>query len=381
MSCGTSCFNLREMAKSFYSLLLSVALAATSSSAAFSQQTKILTAEKHNEYGLVYSLPTTALQITVTARCEKRQAGPYMQYAKHYTGFSDIVKENGVSWSITDIQVEPFGIIDDDTQYLMQLKAGATTFIGVAPNGMLLSINAAPEEPDNDFSENIDITGKMIKNGGEVNDYLKFVDMDFVSAQNSMRQAEMVANALMDVRDAKLSLTRGTADNMPTDGRQLELMLKSLDEQESAMTRAFTGSVAIEEFTANYIYVPEEEGEEVLFRLSDFGGFVEADDYSGAPVYIKTEILKEGVLPLDINGEPKKFPKDGVVYAIPGTAKITISKDSRKLFNKDLEFSQFGTTFGLAPSLFTDKKAPSFARFSPVTGAVLEIGKAGGPEQ
>ena len=33
--------------------------------AANAQQTKLLTADKHNEYGLVYSLPTTALDIEV----------------------------------------------------------------------------------------------------------------------------------------------------------------------------------------------------------------------------------------------------------------------------------------------------------------------------
>lgn len=342
---------------------------------ALPQQTKILTAEKHNEYGLVYSLPVTALQVSVTARKVSKNAGPFRQYAKRYIGTSNVVVEDAVSWAISDITVTPVGIKDDERQYLMQLKAGATTYIGVDADGMLLSINAEPVKDDNDFDGTVQLTGTVLKDDGDVDGYLQFVDMDFVSAQNSMRQAEMVANSLMDVRDAYLSLTRGTADNMPTDGRQLELMLSSLKNQESALTRAFVGSEKIEEFTAEYLYVPEDNGEEVLFRLSDFAGFVDADDYSGAPVYIKTEILKEGSLPLDANGEEKKFPKDGVVYAIPGTADISIYADGVRLYNKNIEFSQFGTVFGLAPSLFTDKKAPSYARFSPITGALESIGK------
>ena len=36
------------------------------------QQTKLLTAEKHNEYGLVYTLPVTALDVEVTAVKEGR---------------------------------------------------------------------------------------------------------------------------------------------------------------------------------------------------------------------------------------------------------------------------------------------------------------------
>lgn len=357
-------------------LISSIVLATLISGPSFSQQTKVLTAEKHNEYGLVYSLPTTALQITVTARKETRKAGPYRQYAKRYLGTANVIEEDAVYWTVTDVDVTPVGVKDDDTQYLMQLKAGVTTYIGVASDGMLLSINIQPEETEDISEGSIQQVGTVIRSDGDVDDYLKFADMDFVSAQNSMRQAEMVASSLMDVRDAYLSLTRGTADNMPTDGRQLELMLSSLKDQENAFTRAFAGSVSVEEFTRTFTYLPEEDGEEILFRLSDFNGIVTPEDYSGKPVYIKTEVLKEGSLPLDANGEPKKFPKDGVVYAIPGTASISIYAGSgAPFFNKEMDFAQFGTRFALAPSLFTDKKAPSYARFSPVTGALMEIGK------
>ena len=351
------------------------ALALLTALPVFGQQTKVLTAEKHNEYGLVYSLPTTALQISVTARRETRKAGPYRQYAKKYLGSAAPVGEDAVSWTVTDIEVTPVGVNDADTQYLMQLKAGATTYIGVAADGMLLSINTPPEEPEDGVDGSVQQSGTVIRADGAVDDFLRYADMDFVSAQNSMRQAEMVANSLMDVRDAYLSLTRGTADNMPTDGRQLELMLSSLKEQEEAFVRAFNGSVTVEEFTRSFMYIPEEDGEEVIFRISDFNGIVEPDDYSGIPVYIKTEVVREGELPLDANGEPKKYPKDGVAYAIPGTAAISLYTSGNKLYSKEMEFAQFGTVFALSPTLFTDKKAPSYARFSPVTGALIEIGK------
>ena len=59
--------------KALFFLLPILAMATT----AGAQQTKVLTAEKHNEYGLVYSLPITALQVTVTAEKETRIAGPY----------------------------------------------------------------------------------------------------------------------------------------------------------------------------------------------------------------------------------------------------------------------------------------------------------------
>lgn len=358
------------MRKSLVFLIASPFLIANS----FAQQTKVITAEKHNEYGLVYSLPLTALRITVTAQKETRTPGPFSQYAKRYFGKSNVIQESSVKWTLTDIQVVPFGVKDDDTQYLMQLKPGALTYIGVASDGMLLSINAEPEATNPSGSGIVQSVSKVLKSDGGVEDYLKYVDMDFLSAQNTMRQAEMAANTRMEVMEAYKELSNGTSDNMPEDSRQWELMCASLSEQEKALSRAFTGSVTLEEFTSQYVFIPEDDSESVLFRLSDFGGLVEADDYSGSPVYIKVEITNEGALPVDANGETKKFPKDGVVYAIPGSAEISIYTAGKKLFSKEFEFSQFGTTFGLAPTLFTDKKAPAYARFSPVTGALMEIG-------
>ena len=365
------------MIKKLPLLVLSSLMAVT----ALSQQTKVLTAEKHNEYGLVYSLPLTALRVTVTAQRETSVAGPLAPYSKRYLGTSNVITDNTVRWSITDIRVTPFGVKDDEKQYLMQLKPGATTFIGVASDGMLLSINTDPES-DNPVGEGLEQSAsKLLKSDGGVEDYLKYVNQDFLTAQNSLKQAEMVSNARMDVIEAYNELANGTSDNMPEDSRQWELMLKALGEQRDAFSRAFTGSVTVEEFTAQYVFIPLDEEEAVLFRMSDFAGLVGPDDYSGSPVYIKVEVTNEGKLPIDpLTNEEKKFPKDGIVYSIPGSGNVSIYTSGKNLYSKEFEFSQFGTTFGLPPTLFTDRKSPTYARFSPVTGAVMEIGTLGKDE-
>ena len=98
-------------------------------SPAIAQQTKLLTAEKHNEYGIVYTLPVTALDIEVTAVREVRKAGPYYQYAKKYVGTDKVVKEDSEEWTIKSVNVRPYGIPDPDARYLMQLKPGSVTYI------------------------------------------------------------------------------------------------------------------------------------------------------------------------------------------------------------------------------------------------------------
>lgn len=336
------------------------------------QSTKVLTAEKSNDYGLIYSLPTTALEVEVTAIHQVGKKGPYYLYAKKSIGTDMAIAEDFEKWQITDVKVRPFGVADASTQYLMQLRPGALTSITVDPNGMLLAINKEiePASPAN-ADDNKKIEKVKWPTG---NEYLDFVDEDFVASKSSAKQAQLLAESLMEVREAKLALTRGTADAMPADGKQMELMLASLGQQETALNAAFTGSVTSETVTRKFTFVPEGDAKQILFRMSDFAGFVDADDLSGDPVYIQIEILNEASLPLDAKGEPKKLPKNAVIYNIPGSAQVSISALGKTFFEKEIQMSQLGMTFGIDPNLFTDKKEPSFAVFDPVTGALLEIG-------
>lgn len=353
--------------KRSHTLLLSAILLATP--AAFAQQTRMLTADKHNEYGLVYTLPNTGLVIDVTAVRTVRVPGPYYQYAKRFIGTDKVVSEASESWTPLEVKVYPQGVPVEEDRYLIQLKPGALTSLCVADNDMLLAINreasyeGVPEKPADIRSEVPDIK-----------EYLQYVNEDFLASQSSASQAKMLAENLMEIRDAKVSLTRGTAETMPSDGRQLELMLKSLAHQEATMTYAFRGLEYSDTITRRYTYMPgDEEGKTVLFRLSDFAGFVEPDDYSGEPVYLDLKVTRRGEMPVDSKGEAKKLPKDAVVYNIPGAAKVKLTYGGATLWEDEMEFSQYGTQFGLQPQLFSDRKAPSAATFNPATGALVEI--------
>ena len=190
----------------------------------------------------------------------------------------------------------------------------------------------------------------------------------------------MLASNLMEVREAKVALSRGTAETMPTDGRQLELMLGSLAKQEKAFTAAFAGLVRTDTVTRVYTYIPGEADKATLCRFSDFAGFVEPDDYAGDPLTIAVTDKKFAELPTDDKGETKKLPKDAVMYKIPGSARVTLSLDGRKLWSDVVELGQYGVNFGLNPSLFSDRRSRSYAVFDPATGALRELGEVNGAE-
>lgn len=334
------------------------------------QQTKLLTAEKHNEYGLVYTLPQTAFEVEVVAVKETKIAGSFSNYSKIFTSDGGVITENSVNWTIESVKVTPYGIPDSEKRYLMQLKAGATTFIEVADDNMLLSINKEVNEPKKELSSFNEIEGNPITG----KEYLEFVNEDFIAAQSSYKQAQLLAEEIMEVREAKLSLTRGTADVMPTDGKQLEIMLSSLEKQEKALTNAFTGSSWKERISKSYTFIPKSESKTVLCRLSVTDGLVDASDYSGDPLYVWVEVKEEGKLPVDAKGEEKKLPKDAVIYCVPGVAELNMNFGGNTLFSKEYPMSQFGITFGLNPAIFTDKKEPSYAIFDSTTGGIKEIG-------
>lgn len=357
--------------KAFKRIFIPVAaVAALLSTEADAQQTRVLTADKHNEYGLVYSLPVTALEVKVTAKREIMTAGPYAAYARKYLGTDKVITRDGERWTITDVSVTPYGITDTENKYLMQLKPGALTYIGVSGDDMLLSINREPQQP----AKPAQVASETDVNVPTGLEYLKYVNEDFTASQSSAKQAQMIAESLMEVRDSHISLTRGTAETMPVDGKQLELMLNSLQAQEDALTAAFTGSTVSQTVTRSFTFTPDNEGNHTLFRFSDFKGFTDADDYAGSPVTVGVRITAEGEVPADENGNVKQLPKDAVRYCIPGNADVTVTHDGKLLWNKNLAFSQFGVEFGLNPSIFTDKKEPSYATFDPATGALIEIG-------
>lgn len=336
------------------------------------QQTRMLTGDKNNEYGVVYSLPQTELVVDATCEVTVRVPGPYQLYAKRYLGAEAPVKENSSSVRITDMNISTRGV-PSKTQYLMQMKPGALANLCVAESGMLLAINTEVS-PENKQEQ---VARQQNTPAPDIDEYLRYVDADYLSSLSSAKRAQLLAQTIMEIRDSRLSLSRGTAETMPADGRQLELMLESLQQQENALMRAFNGYEHTLIRNARFTLLPDSTDTElktVLFRLSDSTGFCDKEDYSGEPVYLTVKLLNRPQLPLDLKGEPKAMPKNAIVYALPGTADVNLVYKGEILGDSSrVDIAQFGTVFGLDPKLFTDKRKPSSAIFDAATGALVRI--------
>lgn len=356
------------------SALIALGIATCCSFTAEAQQTQKFTAAKHNEYGLVYSLPITHFRIEVEVEKTVKKAGPYYQYAKRYLNMDNVIAEDSHSWKLKSVKISSYGVPDDDNRYLMQFKNGSGVFLMMTEDGLPLAIN------QDVAVEDVPARPVMVK---EDEDALSSEDLamalpgELLVSESNAKRAEIAAHTIYKIRESRTAFAMGEADQMPPDGEAMKLVLAQLDEQERALMALFCGVERAETVRRVFDYCPEEEVErDVLFRISDADGVVKSDNLGGAPVYISVSILQEGTMPVDENGEEKKLPKNAVMYNIPGKALVTLRYEGKNIAKQEFDVSQFGIDFGLNPSMFTDKKNPSYLLFYPETGAIKEIGVA-----
>ena len=350
--------------------LLAIVLCVSATSNA--QLLQKLVAAKHNDYGLVYSLPKTHLRIEVEAQQTIKKKGELYNYAKMYLGTDNVILEDSQSWTLKSIKVTSYGIPEKGNEYLIQFKAGATPFIIVDENGLPLAINTEDVTTESyESKEGTPLTTSVLDN----NAYLSSLSGEILASGSLSKRAELVAQAIYKIRESRNNYAIGEADQMPADGESMRLVLNELDKREEALMALFLGTTQTATAVKTFDFVPTDSIEkEVVLRISDINGITSKDDLSGEPVYISVTAITKGSMPLDEKGIVKQIPKGAIMYKIPGKAQITIHHDGKEWFNDIFDVAQFGIDYGLAPTLFTDKKKPSYVKFHPATGGIMEIG-------
>lgn len=335
------------------------------------QSVQKFTAAKHNEYGLVYSLPVTHVRIMVEAEKTEYKAGPFYKYAKKYLGVDNVVTADSVVWKLKSVDMATYGVPDAENRYMMQFKAGSAPFIMLTENGLPLSIN------EENVETLIPVKEPMKAKPGRLDDnrFAKSLPGELLAGESTAKRAEIAARMIYRIRESRTNYATGEADQMPPDGAAMKLVLENLEEQERDLMALFCGTTSVETAVAEFDYVPTGEVlNDVVFRLSEASGIVDKSNLSGAPANLSLAVLERAALPKDEKGEEKKLPKGAVMYKIPGRAEITITYEGSVVCSKVFDVAQFGIDFGLDPAIFVDKKRPSFVKFYPETGSIKELG-------
>lgn len=344
-------------------LLLSVPLMA---------QTKVVkkNAVKANNFGITYSLPQTSLVVDAEVTKVTCKAGPYYQYAEKYLGVKDAVTEDKVYYELGKITLINKGLPDPDNTYIVEFKSGTVApYAYLTEDGLLCAINAeyTPVESE------LDAVKRQKAAPEKVTDASVFSE-ELLRAGSTAKQAEVAAKQIYRIRESRLNILTGEADNLPPDGEAMKLVIQQLEEQEKALTNLFTGILTKETEHYEVSVTPHDNlDKEVLFRFSNLLGVVDADDLGGVPVYMNLKATERAPLLDAKEAEKKQKSLKGIVYNVPGKASIEILMNNKTLYKGEAQITQFGTKEGLAPIMFEDKKAPVKVYFYPETGAIKQI--------
>ena len=335
-------------------------------------QTEVLTGvTRGKDYGVVYSLPKTQIELEIKANKVSYTPGEFSKYADRYLRLTNVSAEPDEYWELNSVKVKSVGVPNSETTYFVKLKDKTVApLMELTEDGIVKSINV-PYSKSNEIKKAAPVTPATVKANPR-----DFLTEEILMASSTAKMAELVAKEIYNIRESKNALLRGQADNTPSDGAQLKIMLDNLNAQEDAMTKMFSGTRDKEEKTFTIRLTPDKElNNEVAFRFSKKLGVVANNDLAGTPFYITLKDLKTVKMPQD-DGKKKKEP-EGIAYNVPRQAQITLTDGKKKLYEGEVPVTQFGIIEYLAPVLF-NKNSTIKVYFDPNTGGLLKVDREEG---
>lgn len=337
-------------------------------------QTEVVKGQKYGkDYGVVYSLPRTKIEVDLTIEKMVYKPGELAEYASKYLRINNVANEGSTTYRITSTKIRTVGVPNKEATYFIKMKDKTTApLVEMTKEGVIKSINVEyiPEKKENKEVIRQEEKHKAI-------DGRKFLNEEMLMAGSRSKMAELIAKEIYSIRESKNDLLKGQAENTPQDGEQLKLMLDNLSIQEQALTEMFTGTTH-KEITVKTVYiVPEDEvQDEVLFRFSKKMGLVDKDNLVGEPYYvsIKRTSQMQQIEPED--GKGKKKELEGIAYISPETVIFTIRKGNEKIREEQLPIAQMGVVEYLAPILF-NKNTVTKVYFDTSTGGLIKVERVG----
>ena len=319
--------------------------------------------------GAVYFLPKTAVRFTLLVEKTTYTPGDFCMYAQRFMRLKDVSQEPGTSYRIINIKQVP--VAEADTTKRFALKFDAKTVaanVKLSDDGRLLAINA--DAKDFDVPAPFEPAKKPRRQNPR-----ELMNQEILSAGSTAKMAELTAQEIYDLRENRNLLIKGQADFMPKDGDQLRLMLNQIDQQDKCLTSMFGGTYDCD--TTEYTVTVCPSGpvqRQLLFRLSQINGLVDADDLSGSPFYITIENLNAvpAVDEAAAAKSKKKTYEAGVYVNVPGRMRVTLFQGINAIDTQEHPAPQFGNVELLSGELF-NKRYTTHLWLNPLTGAVQRL--------
>ncbi|MDR0824841.1 MAG: DUF4831 family protein [Prevotella sp.] len=354
--------------KYYLSLLLLLSIGSMVSA----QNTVKMSAVKANNYGVAYSLPKTSILLTVQYTKTTRKTGGFYQYAERYLSITNPITENSTTYTLDNVTATTNGIVDKDKSYLVEFRTNTTApYVTLTKDGLICAIN-----DDYTFPKEESPASAVVP--AEKPNPNSFLSEEILRAGSTAKQAELIAKQIYRLRESRTNILTGEADNMPPDGNAYKLVMAQLEEQEKALISLFTGTEETSTDSKTFTIVPDEKDidNRVILRFSSKLGIVDANDLSGAPVYLTLKNKDPRPVLILTPKEEKELEKKfsaGIIYNIPNKAALQIVFNGKDLVKKECDVAQYGMQDVLAPKMFENNKLPVKVIFYPDLGAIKQI--------
>ena len=308
--------------------------------------------------GVTYYLPATTVNITIDALCITSKPGEFHRYADRYLRISNVISSEEKYWEIENVDV-----------YTIKLNNSSASNVHLTDDGIIESINREPAAALGKKAKKP--VGTARTNAGQ------YMTEEILQASSTAKMAELVAKEIYAIRESKIAITRGQADNMPKDGVAMQLILDELDKQEKALLEFFTGVTDTVRVSQTVRFTPNAQSDTakaVMFRFSRKLGLVDNANLAGAPVYYDFRNLHSVYIPTPEEIKKKEIKKEGVCYNVPGKAALKIYTSGKVLYDDEVPIAQLGTTEILSKALF-NKNATTKVLFDKATGGITSIEK------
>ncbi|NDV65437.1 DUF4831 family protein [Bacteroides sp. 224] len=342
-----------------------IAISILLSSVAYAQTEILSGVTRGKDYGVLYTLPKTEINIEVKVNKVVYTPGEFSRYADRYLRLNNVSGDPEEYWELVSVSAQAVGIPDSENTYFIKLKDKTVApLVELTEDGLIASINV-PATPKTKTASISQTPASKPINPRD------FFTEEILMANSTAKMAELVSKEIYYIRESRNALVRGQADTMPTDGAQLKLMLEKLDIQERAMLEMFSGVTKKEERTYTIKLTPNKEfSNEVAFRFSRRLGVLDKNNLAGDPIYFNLKNQHSITIPPATDEKSKKL--EGVAYNVPGKANATIMYGKDKVFDGDLLITQFGIIEYLAPALF-NKNSTIKVWFNPESGSLKKV--------
>ncbi len=320
--------------------------------------------------GITYHLPDTEIHITVEANCITQTPGEFSSYAERFLHLKSVISQASSRWEITGIDSHCYGVPCKEKAFTVQLSNNTSSNISLNNKGIIAAINTTAHE--------CAVTNNTVarESTNSTTDASQYMTEEMLTATSTAKMAELTAKEIYAIRESKLAITRGQAENMPNDGAAISILLQELDKQEKALTEMFIGRTDTTYHTYSYTIKHDEvcdTAKAVLFRISHKLGVVDKENLAGEPVYYNIKNLKSVTPPaVDEKTKKKAIKPEGICYNIPGRAKFDIYTRRKTFVEKEIAVAQFGVVEVLSKNLFSKNKTAKVL-FDTATGGVVSI--------